>query len=83
MIRMIFTFGVHHRISQSKDRLNRKMGAEIISFGVVSKGQSWRTKSDRRSGRFTTRWDELASVKAGFNFGYDPCAVRLGSRPFG
>jgi DNA polymerase V len=47
------------------DRLNLKLGADAVTFGLVGQQQSWRTKSDRRSARFTTCWDELLIVRAG------------------
>lgn len=53
------------RLMQVVDRLNRQFGAETLSFGILGKGQGWRMKSDRRSPKFTTCWDELPIVKAG------------------
>jgi DNA polymerase V len=49
------------------DRLNREYGAETVTFGLVGKSQGWRLRCDRRSERFTTCWEELPVVKAGFN----------------
>jgi DNA polymerase V len=49
------------------DRLNRRFGAETVTFGVVGLGQAWRMKVDRRSNRFTSRWDELLVVNSGDN----------------
>jgi DNA polymerase V len=48
------------------DQLNQQFGRETLSFGIVGQQQQWRMKSDRRSPRFTTAWDELPEVKAGF-----------------
>jgi DNA polymerase V len=55
------------RICEVVDRLNRQYGAETITFGSVGKKQSWRLRCGRRSPRFTTCWDELPVVSAGFN----------------
>jgi DNA polymerase V len=53
-------------LSEVVDRLNGQFGREAITFGLVGQKQRWRIKSERRSPRFTTRWDELPIVKAGF-----------------
>jgi DNA polymerase V len=48
------------------DQINRKYGAETLTFGIVGKKQSWRMRSENRSWRFTTKWDELPLAKAGY-----------------
>ena len=48
------------------DQINRKYGAETLTFGIVGKKQSWRMRSKNRSWRFTTKWDELPLAKAGY-----------------
>jgi len=48
------------------DQINRKYGAETLTFGIVGKKQSWRMISENRSWRFTTKWDELPLAKAGY-----------------
>jgi DNA polymerase V len=53
------------RLISVVDQLNRQFGRETVGFGIVGQQQEWRMKSDRRSPRFTTAWDELPEVKAG------------------
>jgi DNA polymerase V len=53
-------------LSQIVDRLNQRYGAETMTFGLVGQGQAWRIRSNQRSPRFTTRWDELPKGKAGW-----------------
>jgi len=48
------------------DQINRKYGAETLTFGIVGKKQSWRMRAEKRSWRFTTKWDELPLAKAGY-----------------
>jgi DNA polymerase V len=48
------------------DQINRKYGAETLTFGIVGKKQSWRMRAEKRSPRFTTKWDELPLAKAGY-----------------
>jgi DNA polymerase V len=52
-----------NRLIEVVDQLNLKLGAETITFGLVGQGQGWRMKADRRSPRYTTRWEELAVVR--------------------
>jgi DNA polymerase V len=52
-----------HRLIEVVDQLNRKLGAEAITFGLVGQRQGWRTRSDRRSLKCTTCWEELAVAK--------------------
>ena len=47
------------------DHLNQKFGQGTINFGLTNSQSSWRTKSQRRSARFTTQWNDLPIVKAG------------------
>jgi DNA polymerase V len=56
------------RLCETIDRLNRQYGAETVTFGLVGQLQSWRMQCDRRSRRFTTCWDELPVVMAGFGW---------------
>ncbi|MBI9017329.1 MAG: Y-family DNA polymerase [Phycisphaerae bacterium] len=47
------------------DKIN-SMQSNAISYGAagIEQKQKWKTKFQMRSGRYTTRWDELAVVKA-------------------
>ena len=52
------------------DELNRRCGRGSVHIGSASiagtggAGSSWSTKQERRSPRFTTRWDEMPTVRA-------------------
>lgn len=52
------------------DALNLRFGRDAVRIGstaVVSNGsetKSWSTKQDRRTPRYTTRWDEILKVRA-------------------
>jgi len=57
-------------LMEAMDALNRRFGRDSVRIGsaaLVSNGdevRSWSTKQERRSPRYTTRWDEMAVVKA-------------------
>lgn len=57
------------RLMEAMDNLNRKYGRDSVRIGsqtIASSGastRSWATKQERRTPRFTTRWDEMASVR--------------------
>jgi DNA polymerase V len=57
-------------LMDAMDVLNRRFGRDsvrIASASVASNGaevRSWATKQERRSPRYTTRWDEMPVVKA-------------------
>jgi DNA polymerase V len=46
------------------DSLNRRYGSGTIRFASEGMRQDWKMRSDLRSPRYTTRWDELLVVKA-------------------
>ena len=46
--------------------LNRRFGRGTVSLataGVASAPKQWSMKQERRTPRYTTRWDELLTVK--------------------
>jgi DNA polymerase V len=45
------------------DEINRKFGRDTIRFAVVNPEASWQGKCERRSSRYTTRFDEILRVK--------------------
>ncbi|MFN9168469.1 MAG: DUF4113 domain-containing protein, partial [Pseudanabaena sp.] len=45
------------------DSLNRRYGSGTIRFASEGMRQDWKMRSDLRSPRFTTNWDELLVVK--------------------
>ena len=46
------------------DLLNMRYGSGTIRFASEGIRQDWKMRSDMRSPRYTTRWDELLVVKA-------------------
>lgn len=46
------------------DHINNKMGRETLTVGDRRKGQIWKTKQEMISPAYTTRWSDIASVKA-------------------
>ncbi len=47
------------RLMAALDTLNRTYGHNTLRMGVCGTASRWGMKSENRSGRFTTRWDEL------------------------
>ena len=52
------------KLMQALDRVNARMGAGTVAFAAEGIHKVWRMKSERRSKRYTTRWDELVKVTA-------------------
>jgi len=52
------------KLMQALDRVNARMGAGTVAFAAEGIHKVWRMKSERRSKRYTTRWDELVEVTA-------------------
>ncbi len=50
-------------MSEVIDEINQRFGRDAIRFGACGLEQRWRTKAERRSKRYTTRWDELMIVR--------------------
>jgi DNA polymerase V len=60
-------------LMEAIDDLNRRFGRDSVQIGSASlascmnrggEERSWSTKQERRSPRFTTRWDEMPVVRA-------------------
>jgi DNA polymerase V len=49
-------------IMQKMDRVNKKYGRNTLKSASLGFGQLWGIKSDMRSGRYTTVWEELLEV---------------------
>jgi len=47
------------------DALNRRFGAGRLRIGASGTTRPWAMRAENRSPRYTTRWDELAEVRAG------------------
>lgn len=52
------------RLSAVMDRINQEFGSRSIQFGAEGIKPKWSARFDRRSPRYTTRWDELAEARA-------------------
>jgi DNA polymerase V len=57
--------GRSQRLMATLDRLNREMGRDTVRFGLPREGNAWTLRCERRTPRYTTRWDELMRVKTG------------------
>lgn len=44
------------------DTVNSRMGSGTLTFAAAGIDRSWKTRFNRRSPRYTTRWEELARV---------------------
>ena len=60
----------HSALMATMDELNRRFGRSSVHIGSASTTahdtaeRSWATRQERRSPRFTTRWDEMPMVRA-------------------
>ncbi|MFC1693640.1 Y-family DNA polymerase [Candidatus Latescibacterota bacterium] len=52
------------RIMDALDRINACMGAGTLKYAAEGLGKPWKTKFEKRSQRYTTRWSELPMVRA-------------------
>lgn len=52
------------RLMRVLDAVNEELGAGLLRYAASGVKQDWRMKSQRRSRRYTTRWDELLEVRA-------------------
>ena len=50
------------RLMAVMDQLNQRMGRNTLYLAAQGNHRSWRMRCDRRSPRYTTQWDELATV---------------------
>jgi len=50
------------RLMEALDHVNASLGPGTLKFAATGLEQSWKTKFNRRSPRYTTRWDELPAV---------------------
>ncbi len=47
------------RLMQTVDEINRRMGSQTLRFAATGLKQTWQTRLEHRSPRFTTCWEEL------------------------
>nr|WP_298412707.1 Y-family DNA polymerase [uncultured Halomonas sp.] len=52
-------------LMQAWDAIRQRYGREALTLGVQQQQSAWRMNSRHRSARYTTRWDELPSVRSG------------------
>ncbi|MDR5900258.1 Y-family DNA polymerase [Halomonas vilamensis] len=51
------------RLMATVDKLNRELGKGTIQLGLPRQNNAWTLRSERRTPRYTTRWNELPQVK--------------------
>lgn len=51
------------KLNNTIDSINRKMGRDTIRIGGIRHNAAWSIKRDLLSQRYTTRWNELPTVK--------------------
>ncbi len=51
-------------LMQTIDAVNKKMGRQSLFIAAEGVSQEWKMRAHQKSGRFTTQWSELLSVKA-------------------
>jgi len=52
------------RLMATLDTLNRELGRDAVRLGLPRQGNAWTLRCERRTPRYTTRWEELLRVKA-------------------
>jgi DNA polymerase V len=52
------------KIMNTVDLINEKFGKDTLFYGASGFNFDWETKPRNKSGRYTTRWEELMVVKA-------------------
>ena len=50
------------RLMGALDEVNHRMGAGALTFAAAGMQRPWKTKFNRRSPRYTTKWEELKEV---------------------
>lgn len=63
------------------DSLNFRYGRGAVGFATAGTRQAWSLRSDKRSPRFTTRWNELLEVRDGPCRSVCPIDARSHARP--
>ena len=51
------------RLMATVDKLNRELGRGTIQLGLPRAGNAWALRSEHRTTRYTTRWEELPAVR--------------------
>ena len=50
------------RLMRALDTVNARMGAGALTFAALGIERPWKIKFNKRSPRYTTRWEELAGM---------------------
>jgi DNA polymerase V len=50
------------RLTRALDSVNAQFGSGALTFAALGIERPWKTKFNRRSPRYTTRWEEPARV---------------------
>ncbi|MGM1053587.1 MAG: DUF4113 domain-containing protein [Pseudomonadota bacterium] len=51
------------RLMATLDKLNRELGKDSVRLGHPRQGNAWALRCERRTPRYTTRWEELVRVR--------------------
>ncbi len=51
------------RVSEAVDRINKRWGEGTVRYGAEP-ARRWRGNSEKRSPRYTTKWEELLKIEA-------------------
>ncbi|MBS9405658.1 Y-family DNA polymerase [Halomonas sp. TRM85114] len=51
------------RLMATVDKLNRELGRDAVRLGLPRKNNAWALRCERRTPRYTTRWEELLRIK--------------------
>ncbi len=52
-----------HKLMASLDAMNQRMGPDAIRIATRGTGRKWRLRQEKRSPRFTTRWNEIMEIR--------------------
>ena len=52
------------KLMQVLDSVNARAGKELVSVGTHLRGKAWQSRTDKVSPAYTTKWTDVAKVKA-------------------
>jgi DNA polymerase V len=58
-----YHFNRNDKVMNVFDKLTQELGSGAVWFGSSGTKRTWKSKSERRSKRYTTKWNELKSVE--------------------
>lgn len=53
----------HNRLMVTMDKLNDKFGRHMVRIAAQGSGRKWKLRQERISPMYTTRWDDIITVK--------------------